>query len=87
MPPEVLGEIFSWTLPSVDECLEREQFPMTDSPWLLTHIDRCWRAVAVSTPSLWSLVALSYPDAISMSRGRDSDCTRPKAEDTFLWLR
>ncbi|KAJ7137948.1 hypothetical protein C8R44DRAFT_661084, partial [Mycena epipterygia] len=41
MPSEVLGEIFSWTLPSIN-ALSR------------------WRAVALSTPSLWSLLVITF---------------------------
>ncbi|KAJ6530863.1 hypothetical protein DFH09DRAFT_1285013 [Mycena vulgaris] len=59
-PPEVLAEMFSWTLPSVRDVQERRRFHMTDSPWLLTHISRRWRAVAVSTPSLWSLLVIAW---------------------------
>ncbi|KAJ7137954.1 hypothetical protein C8R44DRAFT_607011, partial [Mycena epipterygia] len=55
MPPEVLGEIFSWTLPSIN-ALRFGGFGVTDSPWVLTHISSRWRAVSLSTPSLWSLL-------------------------------
>ncbi|KAJ7138073.1 hypothetical protein C8R44DRAFT_661191, partial [Mycena epipterygia] len=58
MPPELLGEIFSWTLPSIDE---GETMNLTDSPWVLTHISSRWRAVAHSTPSLWSLILVCFP--------------------------
>ncbi|KAJ7691917.1 hypothetical protein B0H17DRAFT_909307, partial [Mycena rosella] len=50
MPIEVLGEIFSWTLPSV-----RDAVAESISPWVLGHISSRWRAIALSTPSLWSL--------------------------------
>ncbi|KAJ6580707.1 hypothetical protein B0H19DRAFT_1112157 [Mycena capillaripes] len=60
MPPEVLGEIFSWTLPSVDEAWNREKFYITDSPWSLTHVNGRWRAVAISNPLLWSLISINY---------------------------
>ncbi|KAJ7124356.1 hypothetical protein C8R44DRAFT_619933 [Mycena epipterygia] len=49
--PEVLGEIFSWTLPSIHE-LRQEDSGVRDSPWVLTHISSRWRTVALSTPSL-----------------------------------
>ncbi|KAJ7239597.1 hypothetical protein B0H12DRAFT_1056600, partial [Mycena haematopus] len=49
MPPEILGEIFSWTIP---QDIRREE---GYSPWFLTHISRRWREIAVSTSSLWSL--------------------------------
>ncbi|KAJ7683132.1 hypothetical protein B0H17DRAFT_942197, partial [Mycena rosella] len=53
MPPEVLAEIFSWTLPSLFEATNRPKFDTKHSPWVLTHISSRWRAVALSTPSLW----------------------------------
>ncbi|KAJ6467989.1 hypothetical protein C8R47DRAFT_1152137 [Mycena vitilis] len=59
LPPEVLGEIFSWTLQRPAD-FSRCSFRPLDSPWVLTHISRHWRAVATSTPSLWSLFALNY---------------------------
>ncbi|KAJ6552744.1 hypothetical protein B0H19DRAFT_901178, partial [Mycena capillaripes] len=54
-PPEVLSEIFSWTLPPAIYSRQRMGFSAMDSPWVLTHICRRWRAVAISTPPLWSL--------------------------------
>ncbi|KAJ7706735.1 hypothetical protein B0H17DRAFT_1001168 [Mycena rosella] len=60
MPPEVLGDIFSWTLPSVRDALERLRFDMSHSPWVLAQVCSRWRAVALSTPSLWSLVVIDY---------------------------
>ncbi|KAJ7173419.1 hypothetical protein C8R46DRAFT_871681, partial [Mycena filopes] len=56
IPPEVLAEIFTWTLPATWVLSERERFSCNDSPWLLTHVSRGWRATAISTSSLWSLV-------------------------------
>ncbi|KAJ6568437.1 hypothetical protein DFH09DRAFT_1033835 [Mycena vulgaris] len=65
MPPEVLAEIFSWTLPLISEALEEGhcRFDIGKSPWVLTHINSRWRAVALSTASLWSLVAIEYSDS------------------------
>ncbi|KAJ7155787.1 hypothetical protein C8R46DRAFT_433913 [Mycena filopes] len=60
IPPEVLAEIFTWTLPLVNTLSERERFSSTDSPWFLTYVSRSWRATAISTPSLWSVVAIAY---------------------------
>ncbi|KAJ7691902.1 hypothetical protein B0H17DRAFT_872627, partial [Mycena rosella] len=64
MPPEVLGEIFSWTLPSARDAVALGRRGTTSicgsdvgsSPWILGHISSRWRAIALSTPSLWSLV-------------------------------
>ncbi|KAJ7114031.1 hypothetical protein C8R44DRAFT_676471, partial [Mycena epipterygia] len=58
LPPEVLGEIFSWTLPSARDALLRRRFDTKNSPWVLTYICGRWREVALSTPSLWSLVVI-----------------------------
>ncbi|KAJ7483566.1 hypothetical protein FB451DRAFT_1364454 [Mycena latifolia] len=59
MPPEVLTEIFAWTLPSVAQALNRSNFDLAGSPWVLTHISSRWRAISISSPSLWSLVAIN----------------------------
>ncbi|KAJ7498110.1 hypothetical protein B0H11DRAFT_832861 [Mycena galericulata] len=74
MPPEILGEIFSWALPSVDEALDRRWFAAQGSPWALTHVSSRWRVIAISIPSLWSLVVINYtnesvyPSAITIIR-------------------
>ncbi|KAF8175598.1 hypothetical protein K438DRAFT_1508275, partial [Mycena galopus ATCC 62051] len=49
-PPEILGEIFLQTLPSIHKILN-----VKDSPWPLTHVCSRWRAIALSKPSLWSM--------------------------------
>ncbi|KAJ7735012.1 hypothetical protein B0H16DRAFT_1268479, partial [Mycena metata] len=54
IPPEVLAEIFTRTLPPSQSWSGRSGFSSNDTPWVLTHISRHWRAVAIST-SLWSL--------------------------------
>ncbi|KAJ7471023.1 hypothetical protein FB451DRAFT_1368159 [Mycena latifolia] len=74
MPPEVLCEIFSWTLPSVLEALRRGRFDVEDSPWVLTHISSRWRAVALSTPSLWSQIVVDY------SYDHDLPCSQDTSE-------
>ncbi|KAJ7663968.1 hypothetical protein DFH06DRAFT_1042209, partial [Mycena polygramma] len=53
MPPEVLGEIFIWTLPSPRNSLSPSQFDEGASPWVLPHISSRWRAIALATPHLW----------------------------------
>ncbi|KAJ7173295.1 hypothetical protein C8R46DRAFT_1348013 [Mycena filopes] len=58
-PPEVLAEIFTWTLPALWS-MSGQGFSSNDSPWLLTHVSRSWRAIAISTSSLWSLVFIDY---------------------------
>ncbi|KAJ7457216.1 hypothetical protein B0H11DRAFT_2063389 [Mycena galericulata] len=62
MPPEVLCEIFAWTLPTLPppEATSRRWPTICDSPWVLTQICNRWRAIAAARPSLWSLVAINY---------------------------
>ncbi|KAJ7208760.1 hypothetical protein B0H12DRAFT_1158337, partial [Mycena haematopus] len=76
MPPEILGEIFSWTIPALPD---RTRY----SPWFLTHISRRWREIAVSTPSLWSRVVVDFPPEIDTIFSRDSDRARTKFEIRF----
>ncbi|KAJ6580756.1 hypothetical protein B0H19DRAFT_982308, partial [Mycena capillaripes] len=58
IPPEVLGEVFSWTLPSITDALSRGRFDMEASPWVLTQICSRWRAISLSTSSLWSCITI-----------------------------
>ncbi|KAJ7618986.1 hypothetical protein DFH06DRAFT_1306555 [Mycena polygramma] len=60
MPPEVLGEIFVWTLPSPAAPLVCRKFRMGASPWVLTQISSRWRKFSFSTPPLWSQIAVDY---------------------------
>ncbi|KAJ7643396.1 hypothetical protein DFH06DRAFT_598683 [Mycena polygramma] len=60
MPPEVLSEIFCWTLPPARNVGLHPRVGVSHSPWVLTHISSRWRAIALSNPSLWSLVAIVY---------------------------
>ncbi|KAJ6454390.1 hypothetical protein C8R45DRAFT_1037970 [Mycena sanguinolenta] len=53
MPPEILGEIFSWTI-RPDVC------GTENSPWVLTHVCGNWRTVALSKSSLWSLIYIDF---------------------------
>ncbi|KAF7358575.1 F-box domain-containing protein [Mycena sanguinolenta] len=55
IPPEILGEIFSWTLPSAYDI-----FDIEDCPWILTCVCASWRALAPSKPSLWSLIVIDF---------------------------
>ncbi|KAJ7777086.1 hypothetical protein B0H16DRAFT_1504292 [Mycena metata] len=66
IPPEILAEIFLWTLPS-DKVAVEDGIHITDSPWLLTHIRRQWKQVCISTPSMWSLVVMAYHPKMKLS--------------------
>jgi hypothetical protein len=60
MPAEILGDIFFWSLPSLNTALGRPCFDINDCPWVLTHVSGRWRAVALSIPSLWSKITINY---------------------------
>ncbi|KAJ7769162.1 hypothetical protein DFH07DRAFT_291497 [Mycena maculata] len=61
MPPEILGDIFWWTLPLTSEAAAYcSPLNLDQSPWLLTRVSSRWRAVSLATPSLWSRIAISY---------------------------
>ncbi|KAF7372725.1 Beta-lactamase domain-containing protein [Mycena sanguinolenta] len=55
MATEILGEIFLCTLPSF-----RDVVSIKKCPWVLTHVCSRWRAVAVTLPSLWSLLVFNF---------------------------
>ncbi|KAJ6462358.1 hypothetical protein C8R47DRAFT_98096 [Mycena vitilis] len=59
MPLEILGEIFMLTLPFPRP---EKGIRMTDSPWVLTHVCRDWKRIALSVHSLWSSVIVTYYD-------------------------
>jgi hypothetical protein len=60
IPPELLDEIFWWTIESSRRsALNYGKFDMI-IPWVLTWVSSRWRAVALASPSLWSLVVLDY---------------------------
>ncbi|KAJ7135092.1 hypothetical protein C8R46DRAFT_1139464 [Mycena filopes] len=58
MPPEILSEIFSWTLPLVWDVTGRGSIDTTKSPWILGCICSRWRTVAITSPALWSSVSV-----------------------------
>ncbi|KAJ7773582.1 hypothetical protein DFH07DRAFT_952631 [Mycena maculata] len=62
MPPEIMGELFSLTLPSYGATRNYRKFSMRDSPWLLTQISARWRRISISVPSLWSRIVVRYEE-------------------------
>ncbi|KAF7328130.1 F-box domain-containing protein [Mycena venus] len=58
MPAEILFEIFTLTLPSDREVLERGAIDVGDSPWSLTQICGRWRMLALASSSLWSFFGI-----------------------------
>ncbi|KAJ7769165.1 hypothetical protein DFH07DRAFT_880567 [Mycena maculata] len=63
MPPEILCEIFAYTLPvpSADAAV-CAPLNLSASPWVLTHISSRWRTMALSIPSLWSQLVINYQE-------------------------
>ncbi|KAJ7231042.1 hypothetical protein B0H12DRAFT_1029654, partial [Mycena haematopus] len=63
MPPELLTEIFSSTLPSSKEAWSgRRKHYMDHSSWVLSHVSSRWRTISLSTPSMWSSITINYSD-------------------------
>ncbi|KAJ7609101.1 hypothetical protein FB45DRAFT_375288 [Roridomyces roridus] len=59
MPPEVLVQIFLWTLPSLQE-RSGGVFDTQGSPWTLAQVSSRWRGISLSTASLWSTVHVDF---------------------------
>ncbi|KAK7031599.1 ABC protein [Favolaschia claudopus] len=59
LPPELLGDIFSWTFSPLAESWGRHE-SMADTPWVLSHVCRRWRDICLSTPSLWACILIDY---------------------------
>ncbi|KAJ7665912.1 hypothetical protein DFH06DRAFT_262610 [Mycena polygramma] len=64
LPTEILGEIFLWCDPLPDA----GGFSMQYAPWLLTHVSRRWRAVAISTPALWRKISVDMVPLTDLER-------------------
>ncbi|KAJ7758376.1 hypothetical protein B0H16DRAFT_651163 [Mycena metata] len=59
LPPEILFEIFSFTLPFDWEVKARgSSLDVKNSPWLLTRICSRWRTVALASSSFWSFIVI-----------------------------
>ncbi|KAJ7609012.1 hypothetical protein FB45DRAFT_373478 [Roridomyces roridus] len=59
MPPEILVQIFLWTLPSFHE----RSGGVSDtqkSPWTPSRVSSRWREISLSTPSLWTTVHIDF---------------------------
>ncbi len=56
IPSEILVDIFRWL---GDLGSEYDDLDVKHSPkWVITHVCRTWRSIAVSTPSLWASVSI-----------------------------
>jgi hypothetical protein len=66
MPPELLLEIFLWTGSYANEDFGAN---IRHCPWVLTHVCRQWRTLAIETSPLWSLIFIDYnagPENLSL---------------------
>ncbi|KAJ7291960.1 hypothetical protein C8J57DRAFT_1588853 [Mycena rebaudengoi] len=67
LPPELICEIFSWTLPAKTYMKEESRWrlplcaQLKGSPWILGHVCQQWRAIALSCPTLWSSITVFVP--------------------------
>ncbi|KAJ7291987.1 hypothetical protein C8J57DRAFT_1274331 [Mycena rebaudengoi] len=70
LPPELICEIFSWTLPTKTYMndgvkLKPSYVPIyaqiKSSPWILGHVCQQWRALTLSCPTLWSSITVIVP--------------------------
>ncbi|KAJ8083620.1 hypothetical protein PM082_009495 [Marasmius tenuissimus] len=52
LPLEILHNIFS--------LCSRSTFNLDECPWVLTHVCRLWRAVAISEPKLWASIDIDF---------------------------
>ncbi|KAJ7669996.1 hypothetical protein DFH06DRAFT_1468707 [Mycena polygramma] len=59
VPPEIIGEIFSWTSPRIGRVAG--QAP-SGVPWYLGQISGIWREIALGLPCLWSSITLFHTD-------------------------
>ncbi|KAJ7176054.1 hypothetical protein C8R43DRAFT_1118590 [Mycena crocata] len=58
-PVEIIRRIFELSMPSRDESVANGRISFLDSPWSLTLVSPLWRAIALSTPSLWSSIVIA----------------------------
>ncbi|KAF7371098.1 F-box domain-containing protein [Mycena sanguinolenta] len=65
-PPEILGDIFCWTLPPILD----DSNLVDSSPWLSTHISSRWRTISIAMPALWSRIVVDYTQIHERARSR-----------------
>ena len=73
LPVELKNHIFKFLLPSWDEWGEIPRTERTVMPSFLAAISVCkeWRSIALSSPSLWSILHISLGASFSSSRIND----------------
>ncbi|KAJ6608457.1 hypothetical protein B0H10DRAFT_2439065 [Mycena sp. CBHHK59/15] len=66
LPPEILAKIFDLCNPRAREwsSVPDEIYnPMSEAPWLLSHVSSHWRCIALSTPMLWCFLYVLHWNA------------------------
>ncbi|KAJ7167777.1 hypothetical protein C8R46DRAFT_898531, partial [Mycena filopes] len=62
LPVEITSEIFLCCLPETSKYSLRPTFKSPiEAPMLLLQICRTWRAIAISSPRLWTVLHLNLP--------------------------
>ncbi|KAJ7693939.1 hypothetical protein B0H17DRAFT_1199614 [Mycena rosella] len=63
LPPEITSEIFRHCVPvPADDGREWQYVDLDEAPLLLMHVCSAWRQVTLSTPALWSRLAIDAGD-------------------------
>ncbi|KAI9459759.1 hypothetical protein HD554DRAFT_1609076 [Boletus coccyginus] len=83
IPPEVLGEVFYHCLPKTPYITPTG----ADSPMVLTRVCRHWRAVALSTPRLWSSLSLCLQNTVYEAYRRGCGAWLARAKSVPLAVR
>ncbi|KIJ61868.1 hypothetical protein HYDPIDRAFT_30936 [Hydnomerulius pinastri MD-312] len=83
LPPEVLGEIFYRCLPRTPYITPRD----VECPMVLTKVCHYWRAVAMSTPRLWSSVTIHLQRVTKVEFRPGYDAWLAKAKSVPLAVR
>ena len=71
LPPDVLHEIFFHCLPTH----HNPSMKYSESPLLLTRICSSWRAIALSSPRIWSKIHIPLPGDPGVSEGFNETIT------------
>lgn len=75
-PVECMSEIFQWYC-TMQPTYEFDVFNTSKGPWLLTHVCRLWRNIALAHPPLWSTITIfKYSIYSGTSNWKDTIATR-----------
>lgn len=83
IPPEVLGEVFYHCLSKTPYITPRD----VESPMVLTQVCRYWRAVAMSTPLLWSSLSMNLQKTVCEKYRRGCEAWLARAKSVPLIVR